>query len=50
MDSDEELLATAISISKFDNMYSHRDSTDIVKLKQLLNPKAAFNQMDKKLK
>ena len=45
-DSDEELLATAISINKL----NQNKSTDISQLKKLLNPKGAFKKMDKKLR
>ena len=44
--SDEELLATAISINKL----NQNKSTDISQLKKLLNPKGAFKKMDKKLR
>lgn len=44
-DSDEELLATAISISRLNK----KDSADVGKLKQLLNPKNPIKKSQKKL-
>ena len=46
-DSDEELLATAISISRQKN---HMENTERTKLKQLLNTKNNLKKIDKKLK